>query len=528
MFRYLFGFLTVTRSNDCSTMYQPDEVKSMAQLANTPFLLKENSAMYRQPWHVFCAFAILMSFLMVSCSPPTPDLENSKTTQAAPANETPAASAPEPAPVVQPKPAEPARDRQTAAAKPVTAVRTVAAVKPAPAAPPVSVPTPVPAADSQQTASNSNASAPGTIALPAPQTPVAPPVPPPPAPAEPTTKHVTIPAGTEVYVRMIDSIDSETSHPNQNFKASLDKPIVVDNQTVIPRRSDVLLKITEVEQAGKLKGTSQLKVQLDRLFIGKDPYPVVSNTFEESGSSEGKKAVRNVGIGAAVGGILGGVLGGKTGAIIGAGAGGGGGAVVTKPEQVRINSETQLMFKLENPLDVTINTAPPSSTASNTNGSYGPAKLAPPPDRSSQTSASDAGDLTGDWTVTTDGSQYMTLQLSLRQNGNNLQGSISDPRGSGTIPIRGTLNGNYVSFYTQSQYGTNNMQMQFTGAIQGDRGDRMQGNVTLQGYNNNSAGGYPGGVGVPGGGYPGGGGRNRTGAGRNQTTQARWTAQRNN
>jgi hypothetical protein len=126
----------------------------------------------------------------------------------------------------------------------------------------------------------------------------------------------------------------------------------------------------------------------------------------------------------------------------------------------------------------------------------------------------------------------MTFELSLRQNGNNLQGSISDPRGSGTLPIRGSINGNYVSFYTQSSYGTNDLQMQFTGAIQADRGDRMQGNVTLEGYNNNtSVGGYPGGVGFPGGGYPGGGypgGGRRTSGGRNRTTQARWTAQRNN
>jgi hypothetical protein len=289
------------------------------------------------------------------------------------------------APAVQPKRAEPVRDRQTAAAKPVTSTRPVAAVTPAPATPPPPVPTPVPAANSQQTASNSNASAPGTIALPAPETPIAPPEPPSPAPAEPTTKHVTIPAGTEVYVLTIDSIDSETSHPNQNFKASLDKPIVVDNQTIIPRRSDVLLKVTEVEQARKPKGTSRLKVQLDRLFISKDSYQVASNTFEEKGSSEGKKAARNVGIGAAVGGILGGLFGGKNVPLIGVGAGGGGGAVVTKPDQLRINSATQLMFKLENSLDVTIN-MPPSSTASN-NGSYGPAKLAPRPDHPTQTSS---------------------------------------------------------------------------------------------------------------------------------------------
>ena len=141
--------------------------------------------------------------------------------------------------------------------------------------------------------------------------------------------------------------------------------------------------------------------------------------------------------------------------------------------------------------------------------------IPPPNDRPApQTSPSYGDDLSGNWTVSTSGQQYMTLQLSLRQNGSNLQGSITDPQGYGTLPIRGSVNGNYISFYTQTQYGTNNMQMQFTGAIQGDR---MQGNVTMPAYNNNgNIGGYPGG-----GGYPGRSGRGRA------TTQARWTAQRN-
>ena len=112
----------------------------------------------------------------------------------------------------------------------------------------------------------------------------------------------------------------------------------------------------------------------------------------------------------------------------------------------------------------------------------------------------------------------MTLQLSVRQSGNNLQGTITDPRGYGTIPIRGSINGNYVTFYTQTQYGTNNFQMQFSGAVQGDAGDRMGGNVTLPANNNNSNVG-----GFPGGGYPGGGGRRRG----QSSIQARWNATRN-
>jgi hypothetical protein len=451
---------------------------------------------------------VLVTFLSVSCSPPAGDLENKKSapraTEAAPAS---APSVAEQAPPEQPKPAEVPK-KQAESARPAPAPRRLAV----PAAAPAPAPAPAPLSVPQQTASNEPTSA--AISLPAPQTQIAPPTPPP--PPQPTIKHVTIPAGTEVYIRTIDSMDSQTSHTNQTFRASLDKDVIVDNQTVIPRRSDVSLKVTEVQSAGKLSGTSQVKVQLDRLFIGKESYTVTSNTFEQTGSSEGKKAARNVGIGAAAGAVLGGILGGGKGAVIGAGAGGGGGAVISKGEQVKISSETQLMFKLENPLDVTITILPPGAASAS---SSGPARMvAPPPDRSASQTSTD--DLSGNWTVTTNGSQNMTLQLSLRQNGNNLQGSITDPQGYGTLPIRGTVNGNYISFYTQSQQGSNGAQMQFTGALQDDRGDRMQGNVTMPAYSNNSNIG-----GFPGGGYPGGGGRGgRRGA---ATTQARWTAQRN-
>src|SRR5205809_994856 len=76
---------------------------------------------------------------------------------------------------------------------------------------------------------------PAPIVLPSPQAdPI--PAPAPLPPPEPTSKRITIPAGTDVYVRMIDSIDSERSHPDETFRASLDKPVLVDNQTIIPSR----------------------------------------------------------------------------------------------------------------------------------------------------------------------------------------------------------------------------------------------------------------------------------------------------
>jgi hypothetical protein len=492
--------------------------------------------MSRHRWNLFYSLGFLLTFLAVSCSPPGEDLRSPKPSQTA-TTETINKSDGEAAPVHESrrledvKPAEDVKPKRVestkAAAAPRPAPLPAAPVAPSVAAPPAPAPAP-------QTAASAPQSAP--IYVPATQAdPVPPPGPPP--PPEPTTKKVTIPAGTQVYIRMIDSINAERSHQNETFRASLDKDIVVDGKTIIPGRSDVFVKVVEVETAGKLKGQSELQVQLDRLFIGKQPYTVTSNTFTKTGDSEGKKAARNVGIGAAVGAAIGGILGGGKGAVIGAGAGGGGGAVITRPGQLQIDSETQLMFKLDNPLDVTI-TEKPVSTSSKSGGSDGPARFSvPPPDRStsqasSRTSPSndDNGDLTGNWTVTTDGYQSTKLQLSLRQNGNNLQGSITNPSGPGTLPIRGSVSGNYITFSaTQSQYGYNS-QIQFSGAIDHDS---MQGNVTMPANNASNGGGYPGGGrpggypgGYPGGGYPGGG-RRRTGAG-GGTVQLHWNAERSN
>src|SRR2546426_9313967 len=234
--------------------------------------------MCRRRWCLIYVSPVLVPLFTVSCSQPAENASAAKTSQAAPA-ETSTKGDVEAAPVEEPKPVEQVKKR------PAEPVPVAAAARPSAPAP-----SPAPPPDTPQQ-SVANPPAPAPIFVPAPQSdPI--PVPVPPSP-EPATKQVTIPAGTDVYIRMIDSIDTEQAHPNETFRASLDKPIVVDGQTIIPARSDVFVKVVEVQSAGKLSGTSELKVELDRLFIGKQSYPVVSNTFTETGPSEGKKGAPN-------------------------------------------------------------------------------------------------------------------------------------------------------------------------------------------------------------------------------------------
>jgi len=192
--------------------------------------------------------------------------------------------------------------------------------------------------------------APPAPVAPAPVAPVAPP-PPPPPPAK-----VTVESGTSLAVRLVDSIDSETAVQGQTFKATLDSPLAVDGEVVVPAGYDVEGHVATVQSAGKFQGRSLLVLQLDRIQVGSKHYTISTSEYRREGSSRSKNTAEKVGAGAVIGAIIGGIAGGGKGAGIGAAAGGGlGGGVqaATKGQQIKLASETVLTFSLQAPLTVT-------------------------------------------------------------------------------------------------------------------------------------------------------------------------------
>lgn len=203
---------------------------------------------------------------------------------------------------------------------------------------------------------------PAQTAAPAPS-PVAAAPPPPPPPPQP--KQYEVPAGSTITIRMIDSVDSSVNQAGETFHASLDAPIVVGNDVVVPKGADVYLRLASAKSAGKMTGQSELRLELTKLIYQGKSYPLVSTTYTESGKSRGKDTATKVGAGAVLGAIIGGIAGGGKGAAIGAAAGGGGGAVyqgVTHGQQVKVPSETKLDFQLDQP--ATISVMPPASSGS--------------------------------------------------------------------------------------------------------------------------------------------------------------------
>jgi len=174
---------------------------------------------------------------------------------------------------------------------------------------------------------------------------------PPPAP-----KKVTIPSGTTLAIRLVDSINSETAQPGQSFRATLDSPLSVEGDVAIPAGYDVQGHVVDVKSAGKFAGKSELILQLDRIKVGDKSYNIQTDQYRRAGGSRSTNTAEKVGAGAAIGAIIGGIAGGGKGAAIGAAAGGGlGGGVqaATKGQQIKLPTETVLNFTLQSPLTVT-------------------------------------------------------------------------------------------------------------------------------------------------------------------------------
>ena len=182
----------------------------------------------------------------------------------------------------------------------------------------------------------------------------APAAPAPPPPPQPKT--VEIPAGTLVTVRTIDAIDSAKNRTGEVFKTSLDAPIVMDNEVVVPAGADVYMKLVESRSAGHIAGRSELALELVRMVFQGKSYNLVSGEYRQTGASRGKRSAETIGGGAALGAIIGAIAGGGKGAAIGATVGAAGGTGVqaaTKGQQIKIPSETRLDFKLDQPVSVT-------------------------------------------------------------------------------------------------------------------------------------------------------------------------------
>jgi hypothetical protein len=158
-----------------------------------------------------------------------------------------------------------------------------------------------------------------------------------------------IPAGIEINVRMIDAIDSSTTRPGDLYDCSIDDPIVLGNQVIVPRGNDCSIQIVEAV------ANQELALKLFNIGIQGRNVDVVTEYAELQSSDTGKttKGVRRAAGLGALGAGIGAIIGGGSGAVIGAATGAGLGALsgaTAKGKVLLVPSETRLTFRLREPI----------------------------------------------------------------------------------------------------------------------------------------------------------------------------------
>ena len=167
---------------------------------------------------------------------------------------------------------------------------------------------------------------------------------------------LTIPAATVVIMRINEPLSSDHNQVGDRFTGVLDQPIVVNGWVVARRGQTVMGQVKSVQKAGRVKGVSQLGVELtDLTLVDGQQAPVLTELWKASGgTSHGADAATIVG-GTGLGAAIGAAADWGRGAAIGAGAGavaGIGAVLLTRGRPTILEPESQLTFRLVDPVKV--------------------------------------------------------------------------------------------------------------------------------------------------------------------------------
>jgi hypothetical protein len=171
-----------------------------------------------------------------------------------------------------------------------------------------------------------------------------------------TTKRVVplVPVGTDLKVRINDTLSSKNSRIGDRFTATVIDPSRFDEARVSGH-------ISSIQKSGKVKGRTSMNLAFDSVELRDGRRGVLhgyvtriygddaGRADNEGGIDSGSRTnqtVKRTGIGAGVGAIIGGIAGGGKGAAIGlivGGAGGAGSLAVKGSKELKIESGTEML-----------------------------------------------------------------------------------------------------------------------------------------------------------------------------------------
>ena len=194
--------------------------------------------------------------------------------------------------------------------------------------------------------------------------------------------HITIPAGTFITVRVDQYLSSDKNKAGDGFSATLSRPLIA-NGLVVSRHGETLGgRVVEAKKAGRVKGVSQLQIALTSLTLADGhQIPIQSELTSITGpTSKERDAAAIVGT-TATGAAIGAAAAWGPGAAMGAGAGlvaSTIGVLVTRGHPTVIYPESQLTFRLAQPVTFSTEASPQAFVDARTLNNQRAATQGPP------------------------------------------------------------------------------------------------------------------------------------------------------
>ncbi len=167
---------------------------------------------------------------------------------------------------------------------------------------------------------------------------------------------IVLPAGAWITIRVNETLSSDHNQPGQVFRATLTEPLVANGFVVARRGQTVEGRISEVQKAGRVKGTSRLGIELTEIgLVDGQQMPVRTQLMEYAGGTSNGRDATAIGTGAGLGAAVGAVADGGFGAGVGALAGAAAstiGVLVTRGRATEVYPETPVTFRTLEPITI--------------------------------------------------------------------------------------------------------------------------------------------------------------------------------
>ena len=173
--------------------------------------------------------------------------------------------------------------------------------------------------------------------------------PPPPAPVT-----ISIPAGTNLTVRVDQRISVKSSRTGDRFTGEVVDPVLgPDNGVLVPKGAQVGGIVDASHRRGHFKGRSLLELRLTSLTLNGTEYPLETRDISRSKKGKGRRSAGLIAGGSGLGMLVGGVASGGVGLLVGGLVGGGAGTAVaglTGNRDIDIPAESIVHFNLADDL----------------------------------------------------------------------------------------------------------------------------------------------------------------------------------